>query len=140
MLFATVALAELRVAAELLSCTGCHICRRASAAVRFSAGIRGSSQPARPNPSGVDRDCGATSGQASFATLLEIPKTLEAAGARQPKVQCLSEESKVLHRANKSRNGHPSFRAVAVPNWRTVRQGVRLRASVNPSPGPWDSM
>src|SRR5882724_13713035 len=140
MLFATVALAELRVAAELLSCTGCHICRRASAAVRFSAGIRGSSQPARPNPSGVDRDCGATSGQASFATLLETPKILEAAGARQPKVQRLSEESKVLHRANKFLNGYPSFHGQVVRGWQTVRQRVLLRACVNPPPGAGNSV
>src|ERR1700720_2328602 len=104
MLFATVALVELRVAAELLSCTGCHICRRAPAAVRFSEGIRGSSQPARPNPLAVDRDRDATSWQASLAALLEIPTILEAAGARQPKVQRLSEESKVSHRANKFLN------------------------------------
>src|SRR2546421_872332 len=122
MLFATVALAELRGAAELLSCTGCHTCRRAPAAVRFSAGIRGSSQPARPNLSDVDRDRDATSWQASFATLLEIPKTLEAAGARQPKVQRLSEESKVSHPTNKSLNGDPSCRAPAVPSRRTVRR------------------
>src|SRR5437773_5645725 len=102
--------------------------------------MHASFQPARPNPLGVDLDCDATSWQTGFATLWETPKILEAAGARQPKVQRLSEESKVLHRANKSRNGHPSFRAVAVPNWRTVRQGVLLRASVDPPPGPWDSM
>src|SRR5712691_12652405 len=107
MLFATIALAEPRGAAELSSCTGCHTCPRTPAAVRFSAGTRGSSQPARPNPLGVDLDCDATSGQARFAALLETLKILEAAGARQPKVQRLSEESKVSHPANKSLNGDP---------------------------------
>src|SRR5205814_10388449 len=101
MLFATIALAELRGPAELLSCTGCHTCPRTPGAGRFSAGIRGLSQPARPNLLGVDRDRDATSCQARRATLLEIPKTLKAAGARQPKAQRLSGESTASHPANR---------------------------------------
>src|SRR6476660_4497144 len=101
MLFAISAAAERRVAAGLSSCMGCRTCPRVSVGVRFSAGIRGSSRPARPNPLGVDQDRDATSCQARRATLWETPKILEAAGARQPKAQRLSEESKVLHRANK---------------------------------------
>src|SRR5439155_472140 len=66
-LFAAVAPAWPRLAAELLSCTECHTCRRVPAGVRSSAGIHGSSPLARPNPLGVDRDRDATSWQAIFA-------------------------------------------------------------------------
>src|SRR5439155_16958603 len=102
MLLAGTASAERRLAVELLSCTECHTSLRVPAGVRFSAGIRGSSPPAGPNPLAVHRDCDATSGQARTATVLETLRTLEAAGAPHPKVQRLSEENKVSHRANKS--------------------------------------
>src|SRR6266516_5984457 len=137
-LFAAVAPAWPRLAAELLSCMGCHTCRRVPAGVRFSAGIHGSSPLARPNPLGVDRDRDATSWQAIFATVLETSKSLEAAGAPQPKAQRLSEGSKVSHRANKALNGCPALNAAIVRSWQTVPERMFVRESLNPPAGRWD--
>src|SRR5207302_6222709 len=137
-LFAATVWAEPRLAAELLSCTEGHTCRRAPADVRVSEGIRGSSPPAGPNPSAVHRDCDATSGQARTATVLETLRTLQAAEAPQAKVQCLSEENKVSHRANKSLNGCPSFHPLIARSGQPFPKRMLARASPSLPAGSWD--
>src|SRR4029077_3508280 len=88
------------------------------AGVPFLASNSESSLLARPGPLDVDRDWDATSGKASFATVLEIPKASEAAGASQPKALRRSKENTLSHQANGSPNGDPSFHALlAVQRW-----------------------
>src|SRR5881296_610924 len=82
------------------------------AGVQFLAGNSESPLLARPDPLDADRDWDATSGKASFAAVLEIPKASEAAGASQPKAQRRSKENTLSRRANKSSNGDPTFHAL----------------------------
>src|SRR5437870_622551 len=137
-LLAGTASAERRLAVELLSCTECHTSLRVPAGVRFSAGIRGSSRPVRPNPLAVDRDRDATSERAGFALALGTSKTLQAAGAPQAKVQCLSEENKVSHRVNKSLNGCPSFHPLIARSGQPFPKRMLARASPSLPAGSWD--
>ena len=121
MLLATSAPGEPRVAVELLFCMGCRTSQRVHAGVRFSAGIRGSFPPARPNLLGVYRDPDLTFRQLSVAAVLETSKTLDPAGAPRPKVQRRSGENKASHRANISQNGCRWGQRLIVRSWRKVR-------------------
>src|SRR6266496_2858237 len=95
------------------------------AGVQFLVGNSESSLLARPGPLDADRDWDATSGKASFAAVLEIPKASEAAGASQPKALCRSKENTLSRRANRSPNGDPCFHALPeVQRWRTAPQKI----------------
>src|SRR6266403_1236533 len=95
------------------------------AGVPFLASNSESSLLARPGPLDVERDWDATSGKASFAAVLEIPKASETVGASPPKALCRSKENTSSHRANRSPNEDPSFHALLeVQRWRTAPQKI----------------
>ena len=124
-LFAVNAAAEAGPAWELLFSRECRIDQPMRAGAQFLPGNSESSLLARPGPLDADRDWDATSGKASFAVVLEIPKASEAPGASQPKALRRSKENTLSRRANRSPTAAPSLRTLPeVQRWRTARQKI----------------